>query len=781
MEKKEKGLRKIRNFFNVQIIVTMLLLLFLIVSTGITMTIFKARMEEVGLETAWDSVDNLILKIRSSTENDQEQLKTLARIIGMHKELDSPHVKNALAAFDEAGMITDVYLLMPDNRLLTQKGTFLSDDYDLDFDTEFAKGAYISKRADSFLNVNEKLIYYTEPVYYKGIATGVLYGVVRLQHMADSFRVEAFGGDAAVYITEGETGNFLLDTWHGTFTGLDELGPRETKPGYDHNQFLKDIRACKTGKIILLSKTLNEYVYICYKGVGINDWSVALHLAEPTLYKEFEYTNQVQMVYIVAMLAAIGIYLVWFLAYNGAKSAEREMELNQVTYMSRIQRTLFDVHRNQEHMQEALRQLGEKLQAKTTFFIEFEGDRVKRIHSWSTDGQKITGELLGFPNIIEQLSTTGNYRLFNLRKLKKKAPEEYAVLQEQNVRNMMMTLVQREGEAAVGVLGALNMSQLWQDTRYLDSVGISFFCACENIDNQETIDEMATVDMLTGLLNRNRYEDDLKRYQKEAKIPDACIFVDVDGLHDLNNSLGHAAGDEMLCFVAKAVRRTFDSANTYRIGGDEFLIFVFDKDAEEIEAGIDEIKAEVEANDYHVSIGVEYSIVNRTMDGIVAEAEKHMYEEKREYYRLHKNVGKERQMNRKLEKILQEKRDMDMFLSLLAPDYVGVYVVDLERNTSRAIQIPEEYKELFDGKAGSFTEIVDIYISTCVAERDQERIRQAVQYDNIVETLEHQGILHLNYNKKDGSVMPLHIYRTAEYNADTKVTIWLFEKYGMKS
>ena len=50
------------------------------------------------------------------------------------------------------------------------------------------------------------------------------------------------------------------------------------------------------------------------------------------------------------------------------------------------------------------------------------------------------------------------------------------------------------------------------------------------------------------------------------------VYIDVVGLHEINNHLGHKAGDGMLCAVAGAMQRMFPLADTYRIGGDEFVV-----------------------------------------------------------------------------------------------------------------------------------------------------------------------------------------------------------------
>lgn len=84
----------------------------------------------------------------------------------------------------------------------------------------------------------------------------------------------------------------------------------------------------------------------------------------------------------------------------------------------------------------------------------------------------------------------------------------------------------------------------------------------------------ASTDPLTGLANRDGFDRDLKREVRRAlrsKRPLALLYFDVDGLKAVNDSLGHAAGDELLGIVARALRRAGRGGDTIaRIGGDEF-------------------------------------------------------------------------------------------------------------------------------------------------------------------------------------------------------------------
>ena len=87
---------------------------------------------------------------------------------------------------------------------------------------------------------------------------------------------------------------------------------------------------------------------------------------------------------------------------------------------------------------------------------------------------------------------------------------------------------------------------------------------------------LAHTDALTGLFNLRylrQQMDYLLGLQKRYGHPFAILLLDIDGLKRVNDSYGHAAGDEMLVGVAEAIRAATRSVDVpARIGGDEFCV-----------------------------------------------------------------------------------------------------------------------------------------------------------------------------------------------------------------
>ncbi len=76
----------------------------------------------------------------------------------------------------------------------------------------------------------------------------------------------------------------------------------------------------------------------------------------------------------------------------------------------------------------------------------------------------------------------------------------------------------------------------------------------------EELDFSYSHDTLTGLANRSRYETDLRELPPSGYESMVCTYIDVVGMHEVNDHLGHRSGDTLLCFMANAARKFFAPA-----------------------------------------------------------------------------------------------------------------------------------------------------------------------------------------------------------------------------
>lgn len=119
------------------------------------------------------------------------------------------------------------------------------------------------------------------------------------------------------------------------------------------------------------------------------------------------------------------------------------------------------------------------------------------------------------------------------------------------------------------------------DTQHIEVVGVSRDIS-ERKRLLEQLKKQTITDELTGIANRRHLvhlvESEVQRYQRYER--DFCIaIVDLDYLKPINDTYGHAVGDQALCAVANALTTTSRTTDTVgRFGGDEFLVIMPETD-----------------------------------------------------------------------------------------------------------------------------------------------------------------------------------------------------------
>jgi len=151
-------------------------------------------------------------------------------------------------------------------------------------------------------------------------------------------------------------------------------------------------------------------------------------------------------------------------------------------------------------------------------------------------------------------------------------------------RNVMAEVLQESATqldtSPEALAQALNILQLSLEFSLLR------MCECFETERQRTEEELtrreeelsflATHDALTGLPNRTLIQDRVEQMiarSRRSQTPVAALFIDLDNFKDVNDTLGHGVGDELLCAVAArldAVVRDADALG--RLGGDEFVV-----------------------------------------------------------------------------------------------------------------------------------------------------------------------------------------------------------------
>jgi diguanylate cyclase (GGDEF)-like protein len=114
-----------------------------------------------------------------------------------------------------------------------------------------------------------------------------------------------------------------------------------------------------------------------------------------------------------------------------------------------------------------------------------------------------------------------------------------------------------------------------EDTRILDALAGAAITAFERASLQAELSRQALLDPLTGVANRRQFDEFTAALDRDADTHVGLLICDLDGFKEINDALGHAAGDRVLQIVAARLAACVRADDLVaRIGGDEFVLVV---------------------------------------------------------------------------------------------------------------------------------------------------------------------------------------------------------------
>ncbi len=159
------------------------------------------------------------------------------------------------------------------------------------------------------------------------------------------------------------------------------------------------------------------------------------------------------------------------------------------------------------------------------------------------------------------------------------------------------------------------------------------------------VSQLAYMDGLTGIGNRTAFQEKMEEFEKrkQEKGGIGIVIFDVNNLKWVNDTLGHSEGDQMIKKGAETISQAFvqDKGDCYRIGGDEFVVFILGEQiAERCGQAINRLQEELDAynseqnRSYDLSIASGYAVYDescaeKTLAELFEIADARMYENKK--------------------------------------------------------------------------------------------------------------------------------------------------------
>ncbi len=727
----------------------------------------KEAFERLKLETAKQK-ESITLQMTS----DRETLYSMANLLGASYH-DNDEYIDVCQNFKSFGLCRDIGILIPGDMLITKHGlTNVSGK--ISFDEEASKGSYISGRIADVTKDERQIIRNVVPICDDaGNTKAILFGTISIEDYCEYYKNHLDMTNSYLCILDGKSGDFIIDTKDVlSRKNVTRLAQVQYKKGYTYKDFYNNLSEGKTGYTSFVAHDSDEFLYICYDEMGIENWRIMLAQPESVVL-----ANVYSTVSFLLSASAILCLIILLYCLGIALSNRKKTRLNFMA--SEIRKNLLEVTHRKESLIDALHKLVSYAKARSAFISDSYTEECHYMMP-EVSKDKLTADEIKYFNNKLLMYTAQNRKSHGVslyschlkadRKTKAEMPEFYEFMISHRIYSVIYDVV-INSNSTMYVIGVLNPKNK-DISQLLNKIAACFSMAVYNRKHLERTHKMALTDALTGVKNRTAFSQD-KKINNYLDSDYFCIYIDVNELNYYNNKYGHAAGDQMLKFIGEVLTSTFSDSDIYRMGGDEFLILNKTCTQAEIDTRLERIIHDIEEMKYHIAVGCKLSIAGTNLEDTVNEAEKMMYENKSHYYQ-DKELHKVKYIkNRNVALMETGVKELDACLSVMTIRYMGIYFVSLDKDSCVKILAPS-YFDNIDAAAYRYSINFEKYINDFVKPEYHRALLTFLDYDILKKHFKENHIPEISFERIDGEKIKLKIYCINIIESDSDC-IWVFE------
>ncbi len=286
--------------------------------------------------------------------------------------------------------------------------------------------------------------------------------------------------------------------------------------------------------------------------------------------------------------------------------------------------------------------LGHALNGERVYIFELseDGRNWNNTYEWCAYHIKPQKELL--QNIPYETTKLWNQKfkenrfvtISDIEHIKGSDPEVYQYLFPQDIHSIIVGPIYINQNLS-GFFGIDNppKDKMNQVLSMLKTIGHVIDTMIEKRGLMQKMKSMSYTDSMTGIGNRHAVRPFVKKMDAQKSI--GVVYCDVCGLKNVNDTLGHARGDQLLMKCCDSMKEVYDEQGIFRIGGDEFLVIVKDFTEEEFENRFLKLRKLTQEREITLSMGKVWSEnIESDIESLISRADEDMYEDKREYYRM---------------------------------------------------------------------------------------------------------------------------------------------------
>ncbi len=624
-----------------------LVVLILILALTVTTYNISLKQEE---EECWNRLENaseaIIQSIQSRVNDDLNYLRLIGKDFSNEDHLPTyEEYRDRFATFEDVSLFERVDLLMKNNTLYTMHGD-VQQIYSNDFLILNSTAEYMDLVHTDTLT-NERSVNYYVPILQNDSVVAYLVGVIQCDALDEKFYTP---------ILNGKTHNLIIDTTDGQVVmdnknmNIDNIASdTDFKLLASKKNVVKAINSLKSGVVTFKKGNINQY--LIYKPVKIYNWELLITVSENVAFASTLMLKQNYMIMVICEIVILLLYCGFYIKKVrriSLKSHELSEDLNVSNTLIQCVRILSNSADQKRSIDEILQIICEFYQAQRCYVLDLDMDNKKTngIYEYGKQYDDIHVEnmvrlCLEHMDLVNQFfENQKSYYIDDVTNEISVTSPIYSSFIQQKIHSIIVVPFMDDKQIN-GVFAVDNPKQNYYQKDFLESLCFFIKTAMAREKEKAKLKNLSYVDSLTYAQNRNHFNEYIEQNRNKELHSLGVIYLDLNGLKEVNDKMGHIAGDTLIITASYVLQEIFLD-NSYRVGGDEFVVIEQDVSELLFFDQYSKLLNRMKELEISVATGCVWKEACINLSEILQEADQKMYEDKKHYYSLVENDRRKR-------------------------------------------------------------------------------------------------------------------------------------------
>ena len=624
-------------------LVVLILILALTVATYNT----SLKQEE---EECWNRLENaseaIIQSIQSRVNDDLNYLRLIGKDFSNEDHLPTyEEYRDRFATFEDVSLFERVDLLMKNNTLYTMHGD-VQQIYSNDFLILNSTAEYMDLVHTDTLT-NKRSVNYYVPILQNDSVVAYLVGVIQCDALDEKFYTPMLNGKTHNLIIDTTDGQVVMDNKNMNIDNI--ASDTDFKLLASKKNVVKAINSLKSGVVTFKKGNINQY--LIYKPVKIYNWELLITVSENVAFASTLMLKQNYMIMVICEIVILLLYCGFYIKKVrriSLKSHELSEDLNVSNTLIQCVRILSNSADQKRSIDEILQIICEFYQAQRCYVLDLDMDNKKTngIYEYGKQYDDIHVEnmvrlCLEHMDLVNQFfENQKSYYIDDVTNEISVTSPIYSSFIQQKIHSIIVVPFMDDKQIN-GVFAVDNPKQNYYQKDFLESLCFFIKTAMAREKEKAKLKNLSYVDSLTYAQNRNHFNEYIEQNRNKELHFLGVIYLDLNGLKEVNDKMGHIAGDTLIITASYVLQEIFLD-NSYRVGGDEFVVIEQDVSELLFFDQYSKLLNRMKELEISVATGCVWKEACINLSEILQEADQKMYEDKKHYYSLVENDRRKR-------------------------------------------------------------------------------------------------------------------------------------------